>query len=379
MLRVVVHDIFLADFFAMPLLVGQLIYTSLPKTGFQLLTSQQVPLTVQDAFVEEIVFQMWSAYNPPPLEQQASFLHQIVEHQTLFGWLYNDGADELGRSHIPYFLGYYLTGLLSEKQLLEIFGYLSQGPIYFLERARLPRPLENVILPELEDYQPARLGVSFPPSSQTELCRELRNRRLIQRQRQIITTLRETLPVNEEKPHLLMASPHLSSVPDSSLQQIEHLFHTAIQDKRGLEGLVLLSDTGHPLTSVLGMSAAIAADLAPQMLALVQASQKQLCWSSFNHLSFYTSAGHLVLSSCFEGCYLLTKTEAMLTGVLEVEIKRLLKKIQAIHSGEEQLVAYTSLVRRRAPNSETNSSNEPLELESRQGEEILYRGRRPNP
>ena len=94
----------------MPLLVGQLIYTNLPKSGFKLLVSQHIPPEIQDKFIQEIVHQMWDAYNPPPLNYQAVFLQQFSHKRTLFGWLYNDGHDDLGRAHIPYFLGYYLTG-----------------------------------------------------------------------------------------------------------------------------------------------------------------------------------------------------------------------------------------------------------------------------
>lgn len=359
----------------MPLLVGQLIYTSLPKIGFQLLTSQQIPPTVQDAFVNEIVFQMWSAYNPPPVQEQASFLHQISPNQTLFGWLYNDGTDELGRSHVPYFLSYYLSGVLEEDQLTAILGYIAQGPIYFLERERLSSSLENVILPDLEDYQPARLGVGFPPPRQSDLLQLCRQQRLIQRQTEIFSPINDYCEDGASSVLTLRELPPPALAPHPSLGEIERLFQSLLREERGLTGLLLLSESAYPLTTPLGFSPQTAQTLGKKILALVHESQQALRWNSFNHLSLQTPEGHLVLSYCFDDYYLLTKTEEMLTGVAEVEIKRLIKQIRAIYYGEEQFVSYTPLSL-RSPQRGENESPEAGELSPPEGE-ILYRGRRP--
>lgn len=42
----------------MPLLVDQLIYTNLSKTGFQLLTSPKVPIEVQDVLIHQVVYKL---------------------------------------------------------------------------------------------------------------------------------------------------------------------------------------------------------------------------------------------------------------------------------------------------------------------------------
>ena len=101
----------------MSLMVGQLIYTTLPNSGFQLLVSQRIPIHIQDSFVQNIVYQHWNVYNPPSDDYQAVYLHQVSATHLLFGWLYNEGRDELGRSHIPYFLAYYWTGNLDDARL----------------------------------------------------------------------------------------------------------------------------------------------------------------------------------------------------------------------------------------------------------------------
>ncbi len=48
----------------MPLL-GQLVYTSFPGVGFKALVSAQVPPQIQQAFIEQVVYQYWDSYNPP--------------------------------------------------------------------------------------------------------------------------------------------------------------------------------------------------------------------------------------------------------------------------------------------------------------------------
>lgn len=164
----------------MSLLVGQLIYTNLPKTGFKLLVSQHISLEVQNRFVDEIVHPMWDAYNPPPQNYQAVFLQQFSLQSTLFGWLYNNGQDDLGRAHIPYFLGYYLTGKLDKGRLQQILGFLAAGPIDFLDREDLSEPLGTLILPEAEDYSSPRPGLVIPSHLQEQLFSNHKDRQLLQ-------------------------------------------------------------------------------------------------------------------------------------------------------------------------------------------------------
>ncbi|NDJ19536.1 WD40 repeat domain-containing protein [Myxacorys almedinensis] len=145
----------------MSLLLGQLIYTSLAKVGFQALTSAEVPPEICQQFIEQIVYQYWDSYNPPSADYRAAYLHQLSANQTLFGWVYNDGADDLGRSHIPYFICYCFAGLLQPIHLESIFTCLSTGPIEQIDRHCLPIHLESILLPEDGRYQPARLGVAI--------------------------------------------------------------------------------------------------------------------------------------------------------------------------------------------------------------------------
>ncbi|WP_414565270.1 MULTISPECIES: WD40 repeat domain-containing protein [unclassified Anabaena] len=145
-----------------PLLLGQLVYTSFAGVGFTTLVSTEVPAEVQQAFIQEVVYQYWDSYNPPSAGYQAAYLYQVTPEQCLFGWLYNDGLDDFGRSDVPYFVCYYLAGKLQPIQLENIFICLRTGPATLIDRQNVPDTLENVVAPDLWNYHSARAGVEIP-------------------------------------------------------------------------------------------------------------------------------------------------------------------------------------------------------------------------
>lgn len=151
----------------MSLLLGQLIYTSFAKLGFKALTSAEVPAEVCQTFVEEIVYQHWDSYNPPSSDYRAAYLYQISPDQTLFGWLYNDGIDDFGRSHVPYFVCYYLTESIQSVELKSIFTWLLKGPIEDVDRQNPPEEITSIELSD-QHYQSPRPGVGIFSSVQEQ-------------------------------------------------------------------------------------------------------------------------------------------------------------------------------------------------------------------
>ena len=146
----------------MSLRLGQLLYTSFPEVGFHIVTSPEVPPEARQVFVQKLTRQLWNTYNPPDKGYRAVYIYQEVPDWTLFGWLYNDGADDRGRNHVPYFIGHYLVGPLSNEQLDNIFTILRKGPSSAIDRQTPPEFLETVCAPDLWDYKPARAGVPVP-------------------------------------------------------------------------------------------------------------------------------------------------------------------------------------------------------------------------
>ncbi len=140
-------------------LLGQLVYTSLPKVGYRLFTSREVPPEIQQAFIQQLVYQHWNSYKPPKAGYRAAYVYQVTLEHTLFGWLYNDRMDDLGRAHVPYFVCYYYLGELHAVQLTNIFTCLQIGPIEQIEQ--LISAFDSIDA-TLCSYQPVRQGVEIP-------------------------------------------------------------------------------------------------------------------------------------------------------------------------------------------------------------------------
>lgn len=164
----------------MYLLLGQLVYTSFAGKGFRTVISPQVSPEIQQAFLQYVVSQHWDSYNPPEPRYRAAYVYQIDSEQTLFGWLYNDGVDELGRNNVPYFICYYISEPLFDFQLANIFTCLERGPVEILNRSELNAYIETKVLPNLWDYQPARAGVTIPLSLRQQSYTDLRQGNLLE-------------------------------------------------------------------------------------------------------------------------------------------------------------------------------------------------------
>jgi len=137
--------------------LGQLLYTSFPGRGFQLVHAG-VPSTASCAFVEQIVHRRWNPYDPPAPGSSFAYLLQLDAQQTLFGWLFDGGCDEHARSHIPYFLAYSLCGPLDSRRLDSIFACLHKGPL-LLPLRRWPLTLDALSATRFRSYRPAAPGV----------------------------------------------------------------------------------------------------------------------------------------------------------------------------------------------------------------------------
>ncbi len=163
----------------MPLILGQLIYTSFPEVGYKALASAQISQEIQQIFIQQVVYQYWDAYNPPKSGYRAAYIHQVTLDQTLFGWLYNDGLDDFGRIHLPYFLCYYLAEPLHATQLENVFTCLQRGPVALIERQSLPANLESIVITDLLSYQPACVGVAISSDACESNHIALKHRRLL--------------------------------------------------------------------------------------------------------------------------------------------------------------------------------------------------------
>jgi WD40 repeat protein len=125
-----------------------------------------------------VVYQRWDSYNPPRFGYRAAYLHQVTLEDSLFGWLYNDGQDDFGRSQVPYFVCYYYSGRLHAVQLENIFNCLDRGPVALIDQ-QLPAALEPIVFPDLVGYQPSRIGVVIPSDVRDRSYVAIEQRRLL--------------------------------------------------------------------------------------------------------------------------------------------------------------------------------------------------------
>ena len=160
--------------------VEQLVYTSFPEIGFKSVASNHIPPKVQENFVQTVVDQYWDAYNPPSTVFRAVYLRQLSAQESLFGWLYNDGTDDVGRSHVPYFISYYLVQELDDRHLNLIFDCLERGPLAVVDRQQLPPTLEPIEIPDSCHYLPAQPGVVIPSATRARSRLLLDKKRLLE-------------------------------------------------------------------------------------------------------------------------------------------------------------------------------------------------------
>ena len=335
----------------MSLLLNQLVYTSFPEIGFKLLTSQQVPWQIQQNFME-LVYRYWDSYNPPLPGFRAAYLYQPSADVCLFGWLYNNGTDDLGRSHVPYFVCYYLNQSLQPHQLHKILTCLHKGPLTTVEQPG--SSLDLIEVPDSCGYDPVRPGTFISSELQEHCYKNLKHKQLLnlfvpadettmlsegafsndshplQTQMAGEDSFRSDiafLPVDDsdtiQQEQLPLLSRELIPTPVEAI--LQKLFSKPI----GVQGAVLISSEGQPLTAPVGMDENSALVLAGTMLYLAKNTCEECDWSEIETICVRAKNGHVVLSSCTPNVFLLVKAAKVLTGLLDGEISRTVKKLQA--------------------------------------------------
>ena len=318
----------------MALLLHQLVYTSFPGIGFQLLASEQVPPKVQQFFTQ-LVHQHWDAYNPPSVDYRAAYLYQFTLEHCLFGWLYVNGEDDMGRRHVPYFLSYYLAESLKSQRLEQIFTCLHKGPIALVDQQSFSSPLEDIIVPDLLNYEPARQGVAISSEIREQYQRSLRHKQVLN----LFIAADDPLPaVSEEeppsnhytnfKPAPLMQPSHLTQEPMTT-STIDQILRELTSKPIGILGAVLVSSEGQPITAPVGMNENSALIMAGTMLYLATSTCEEFHWQKIESISIRAQEGYVMLANCTQDVFLLVKAGKGLTGLLEGEINRTVKKLQA--------------------------------------------------
>jgi predicted regulator of Ras-like GTPase activity (Roadblock/LC7/MglB family) len=177
------------------------------------------------------------------------------------------------------------------------------------------------------------------------------------------TEISDKLTISEKK-FQVTAPTELNS------SQIEQIFEDVVQEGMGIEGAILVSEEGRSLTRAIGLDESQALMMAGRMLALAKKSQAEMQWQDWEAIAVHSSDGHLMLTPCLPDVFLFVQASQVLTGLLEVEIKRIVKKIQAMHQNNEIFVPFSPLW------DDLEEEDQMNQVLADSDEQILYRGRR---
>ncbi len=288
--------------------------------------------------------QYWDNYNPPESGYRGVYLQQISLEQTFFGWLYNDGSDDLGRAHIPYFICYFLVGQLDISLLNTLWKCLEVGPVMVIDRQNPPRSIENILIPKSCNYQSPRLGVSVTQNIQQQSQKDLQQGRLIN---QFIAEDLKMTTINAHPASYKYTDQPLTSLPlGSQFSQkkfmntptIEEIIQDLAMKAIGIQGISLVSQEGKPITVPIGLDEDSTSIISGTMLYAAHTSFSEFNWQDIEMISVRGKEGHVILAYCNPEIYLLVKAGKVLTGLLEAEISRTVKKIQTALQSTESLL-----------------------------------------
>lgn len=103
----------------------------------------------------------------------------------------------------------------------------------------------------------------------------------------------------------------------------------------GIQGVVLVSTQGQPLTEAIGLDYDSTLIMAGVMLQLAERTQEEFRWQDIQQISVHAEEGYIILISCSEEVFLLVKTVNAPSGFLERDINRTVKKLQIVLSTPE--------------------------------------------
>lgn len=368
---------------ANPLILKQLIYTSFSERGFTLLTSKNVPLLVQQSFTQRFIQSSWDPYLPPTSDYRAGYLFQMPPETagTLFGWLYHDGYDEIGRSDIPYFIAYYLPGVLQPTQLSVILTCLEQGPISWIDRSNSFKEitLETLKIEDVRNNKPVRQGVVIPTAIRVQSFEAMHSQVLMDyffantNEQQSLVNV-QSHPQNTQLEHKLeeKSEPQMRELV-MNLIRIEDILQELISKPIAIHGAVLVSSEGLAITKPMGINENVSGMLAGTMIYLAQNTQATLNWQEIELVSMRAPEGYIMLSRCNADIYLLIQSGKVPVGLLEGEVNQTVVKLRlALNTPDDsRLINQAGL---------TPQNDLPIEGNIAESfdhtNEITYRGRR---
>ena len=111
--------------------------------------------------------------------------------------------------------------------------------------------------------------------------------------------------------------------------KIEDILKELASKPIGIQGVVLVSSEGEPIAAPIGIEENSALIIAGTMLYLAKTTHEEFKWREIENIAVRGKEGHLILTRCNHDAFLLVKAGKTLSGLLDGEINRTVKKLQA--------------------------------------------------
>lgn len=159
---------------------------------------------------------------------------------------------------------------------------------------------------------------------------------------------------------------------------IEKILQDLVIKPIGIQGVALVSPEGQPLIVPIGLDEHSTSIISGTLLYVAQNTQNEFNWHNIEMISVRGQEGHIILAYCSQEIYLLITAGKVITGLLEGEIGRTVKKLQTVIQASESPLLQSEISPKLLAQSLSPDHDllEELgeEIHQEKDNEILYRG-----
>lgn len=112
-----------------------------------------------------------------------------------------------------------------------------------------------------------------------------------------------------------------------NIETIETLLGDFVSDSTEIQGAVMVSPQGQPLTHPIGLSETSTHIMAGSMLQLASCVSAQCQWQAVNWVTIQALEGYLILAQCIQEVFLLIRAKEVPSGYLQRYIQQYLEKL----------------------------------------------------
>lgn len=120
-----------------------------------------------------------------------------------------------------------------------------------------------------------------------------------------------------------------------NIPSIEKILQDLAVKPIGIQGVALVSQEAQSLIVSIGIDEPSTSIVSGMMLYLAKTVENEFNWREIEMISIRSEESHIILAYCSPEVYLLIKVGKVLTGLIEGEVGRTVKKIQTALKASE--------------------------------------------